>query len=112
MARAPQPVRLDVDVSPRCPAGIEAIAYFTVSEALANVARHASASRADITVRRAGDRLRVTVTDDGRGGACLDGRGTGLRGLAQRAGAVNGWLRVDSPPGGPTTVIVELPCAS
>jgi signal transduction histidine kinase len=112
VARAPQPVRLTVDVTPRCPPGIEAIAYFTVSEALANVAKHARASRADITVHRAGDRLRVTVTDDGRGGARLDGGGTGLRGLAQRAGAVDGWLRVDSPPGGPTTVTVELPCAS
>jgi signal transduction histidine kinase len=112
VARAPHPVRLRVDVTPRCPPGIEAIAYFTVSEALANVAKHARATRAEVAVRRAGDRLRVTVTDDGRGGASLDGDGSGLRGLAQRAGAVDGWLRVDSPAGGPTTITVELPCAS
>jgi signal transduction histidine kinase len=112
VARVPHPVRLHVEVVPRCPPGIEAIAYFTVSEALANVARHARASRADITVRRCGDRLRVTVTDDGCGGARLDAAGSGLRGLAQRARAAGGWLRVDSPAGGPTAIAVELPCAS
>ncbi len=112
VAHAPHPVRLQVDIGARCAPGIEAIAYFTVCEALANVAKHAQATQAEITVRRRGDRLCVTVTDDGHGGARLDSDGSGLRGLAQRAGAVDGWLRVDSPPGGPTTITVELPCAS
>ena len=54
----------------------------------------------------------AAVADDGRGGATLDGGGTGLRGLAQRATAVDGTLTVDSPPGGPTAICVELPCES
>jgi signal transduction histidine kinase len=76
------------------------------------VAKHADAGSAEVTVERAGDRLRVVVSDDGRGGAVADGAGTGLRGLAQRAAAVDGTLTVSSPPGGPTAITVELPCAS
>jgi signal transduction histidine kinase len=110
VARAPLPVRLRIDVAPRCAPSIEAIAYFTVSEALSNIARHAGATRAEVTLERAGGRLRVVVTDDGRGGASADGDGTGLRGLAQRAAAVDGSLHVHSPPGGPTTITAELPC--
>ncbi len=110
VARAPLPVALHVDVTPRCAPAIEAIAYFTVSESLTNIARHARASRADVTVQRAGGRLRVVVTDDGRGGARPGPDGTGLRGLAQRAAAADGSLRVDSPAGGPTTITAELPC--
>jgi signal transduction histidine kinase len=112
VARAPVPVRLHVDVAPRCSPSIEAIAYFVVSEALTNIARHAHAEHAEVTVRRTGDRLRVVVTDDGRGGATADGTGTGLPGLAQRTAAVDGTLTVHSPPGGPTTITVELPCES
>jgi signal transduction histidine kinase len=110
VARAPLPVRLRVDVTPRCSPSIEAIAYFMVSEALANTARHACASQAEVTVERAGGRLRLVVTDDGRGGATADGDGTGLRGLAQRAESVDGRLHVHSPAGGPTTITAELPC--
>jgi signal transduction histidine kinase len=110
VARAPLPVRLQVDVAPRCAPSIEAIAYFMVSEALTNIARHARARQAEITVRRDGGRLRVVVTDDGCGGASPDGEGSGLRGLAQRAAAVDGSLRVHSPVGGPTTITAELPC--
>jgi signal transduction histidine kinase len=117
-ATAPLPVRLRVDAAARCAPAVEAVAYFVVSEALTNVAKHADASHAEVAVVRAGDRLRVVVTDDGRGGATLDpgaaadGGGTGLRGLAQRAAAVDGTLTVDSPPGGPTVITVELPCGS
>jgi signal transduction histidine kinase len=111
-ANAPLPVRLRVDVATRCSPSIEAVAYFVVSEALTNVAKHADAGSAEVTVERAGDRLRVVVSDDGRGGAVADGAGTGLRGLAQRAAAVDGTLTVSSPPGGPTAITVELPCAS
>jgi signal transduction histidine kinase len=110
VARAPLPVRLRVDLATRCAPSIEAIAYFTVSEALTNVAKHAQATRAEVTVERAGGRLRVVVTDDGRGGASLDGDGTGLRGLAQRTAAVDGTLSLASPAGGPTTLTLELPC--
>ena len=111
-ANAPLPVRLRVDAGARCAPAIEAVAYFVVSEALTNVAKHAGATRAEVTVDRLGDRLRVVVADDGHGGATLGGGGTGLRGLAQRAAAVDGTLAVDSPPGGPTRITVELPCGS
>jgi len=108
-ARAPIPVRVTVDVAPRCSPTIEAIAYFTVSEALTNVAKHAAATRAAVVLSRAGDLLTITVTDDGRGGARVEAGG-GLGGLAQRAGAVDGTMTVHSPAGGPTTLTVELPC--
>jgi signal transduction histidine kinase len=98
-----------VDVEPRCSATIEAIAYFTVSEALTNVAKHASAARAAVAISRTGDRLTITVTDDGHGGAHAE-PGGGLAGLAQRAAAVDGTMSVHSPAGGPTTLTVELPC--
>ena len=119
-ARAPLPVRLRVDVARRCSPSIEAIAYFVVSEALTNVAKHADANHAEVAVVCIGDRLRIVVTDDGHGGATLDtdrgalahGTGSGLRGLAQRAAAVDGALSIDSPSGGPTTITVELPCES
>ncbi len=111
VARAPLPVRLQVDVPERCSPSVEAIAYFIVAEALTNVAKHAGAEQAEVTVTRAGDRLRVIVTDDGHGGATPDA-GTGLRGLAQRAAAVDGTLTVRSPAGGPTTITAELPCES
>ncbi|HEX8631014.1 MAG TPA: histidine kinase [Catenuloplanes sp.] len=110
VARAPLPVTLRVSVARRCSPSIEAIAYFAVSEALTNVAKHAKADRAEVLAERVGERLIITVTDDGRGGASVDGAGTGLRGLAQRAAAVDGALTVASPPGGPTTVTVNIPC--
>jgi signal transduction histidine kinase len=108
-ARAPLPVRLHVDVDERCPPTVEAIAYFVVSEALTNVAKHANAHHADVTVERTGKSLRIVVVDDGRGGAD-PARGTGLRGLVQRTASVDGTLDVHSPPGGPTTVTAHLPC--
>jgi signal transduction histidine kinase len=110
-ARAPLPVTLRVSVAERCSPSTEAIAYFAVSEALTNVAKHARASRAEVVAERIGDRLVVTVTDDGRGGAAADGIGTGLRGLRQRAAAVDGNLTIVSPAGGPTTVTLDIRCA-
>jgi signal transduction histidine kinase len=112
-------VRLRVDVATRCAPAVEAVAYFVVSEALTNVAKHADATHAEIRVERAGDLLHVVIADDGHGGATLapddpspDGGGTGLRGLAQRAAAVDGTLTVESPRGGPTVITVVLPCGS
>jgi len=116
-ARAPLPVKLRVDVPRPASPSVEAVAYFIVSEALTNVAKHAQATRAEVTVVRDGDLLRLSVTDDGSGGAVpadgdRAGAGTGLRGLAQRAAAVDGTLTIDSPPGGPTVIAAELPCES
>ncbi len=92
-------------------ATVEAVAYFVVSEALTNVAKHAQAQSVDIDVRRRGDLLLVEVRDDGLGGADPAG-GTGLRGLAQRVRSVDGRWSVESPPGGPTVIRAELPCES
>jgi signal transduction histidine kinase len=109
-ARMPIPVRLSVDL-PRRPAPvIEAVAYFVVSEGLANIVKHAQASQAEVVVTRAGDRLHIIVTDDGVGGADPT-RGTGLAGLAKRAASVDGTFDIDSPVGGPTLLTVDLPCA-
>jgi signal transduction histidine kinase len=83
--------------------------YFTVAELLTNIARHAGATRARVDLRGDGRRLRLAVSDDGRGGADPDSFGTGLSGLALRAAALDGTLTVDSPAGGPTIVTVELP---
>ncbi|MFJ8475870.1 histidine kinase [Kitasatospora sp. NPDC094011] len=108
-ARAPLPVRLDVELSERIAPTVEAVAYFTVSEALTNVAKHARAKQVDVSVRTGGGRLRLVIGDDGVGGADPS-RGTGLTGLRKRAASVDGTLSVLSPLGGPTTITVELPC--
>ncbi|MBT2544724.1 sensor domain-containing protein [Streptomyces sp. ISL-44] len=112
-ARAPFPVELAVDIGTRPGATIEAVAYFVVSETLANVAKHARADRCRVRVERVpgrrGDLLRLTVTDDGVGGAD-PARGTGLVGLRKRVGSVDGTIMITSPLGGPTVITVELPC--
>jgi signal transduction histidine kinase len=109
-ARMPVPVRLTVDgLDRRLPPVIEAVAYFVVSEALSNVAKHAQASQAEVVVQRAGDRLHLIISDDGVGGAD-PARGTGLAGLAKRASSVDGTFEIASPPGGPTLITVDLPC--
>lgn len=110
-ARSPVPVRLDVALAARASSEIEAVAYFVVSEALTNATAHAEAARVDVTIEQVGDRLRVAVADDGRGGAD-PAAGTGLRGLHNRVRSVDGTLRIESPPGGPTEIIAELPCES
>ena len=111
VARSPVPVTLSVDVPGRPPPAVESAAYFIVSEALTNVARHSGASRASVQVLRQGDRLVVVVDDDGVGGADPS-RGTGLRGLEERVRALGGRFQLLSQPGGPTTLIAEVPCAS
>ena len=109
-ARMPIPVRLTVDLQRRPAPVIEAVAYFVVSEGLANIVKHAQASQAEVVVSRAGDRLHIIVTDDGVGGAD-PARGTGLTGLAKRAASVDGTFEIVSPHGGPTLLTVDLPCA-
>ncbi|MFF8098878.1 sensor histidine kinase [Streptomyces sp. NPDC016640] len=107
-SRCTVPVTVTVDLGERPAAAIEGIAYFTVSELLQNVSKHSGARSASVDAWRSEGRLFVQVWDDGRGGASLDG-GTGMRGLADRLGAVDGLFVVDSPEGGPTTVTAELP---
>ncbi|MGW7051881.1 sensor histidine kinase [Streptomyces sp. NPDC054887] len=107
-SRCTVPVRVEVDLLARPAAAIEGIAYFTVSELLQNVSKHAQASRATVEVWQTGDRLMLQVSDDGRGGADTTA-GSGLAGLAERLDAVDGILVVDSPDGGPTTITAELP---
>jgi len=105
--RSPVAVDLDVAVD-GLPAEVEAAAYFVCSEALANVAKHASATRAAVRLIASGDLLRVEVSDDGVGGADPAG-GTGLRGLADRIEALGGTLTLESPPGGHTRLAAEIP---
>jgi signal transduction histidine kinase len=92
----------------RLPERVDLAAYFVVSEALANVAKHASATKASVALTQSGGRLTVEVSDDGVGGADL-GRGTGLRGLADRVAAIDGGLEIDSEPGQGTIVRAGLP---
>ncbi|HEX5590372.1 MAG TPA: histidine kinase [Candidatus Limnocylindrales bacterium] len=106
--RAPIPVRARTDLDERLPRDIESTAYFVVAEALANIARHASAQAATVEIGLAASRLRVVVTDDGLGGAEL-GRGSGLQGLVDRVGALNGTVAIHSPPGRGTRLIAEIP---
>ncbi|MCD0442226.1 sensor histidine kinase [Glycomyces sp. A-F 0318] len=110
-ARSPIPVRLKVDMDRRVARDVEAVAYFVVSETLTNAARHSGAEHAAVEVALAGERLRLRIVDDGRGGADPEG-GTGLKGLADRVRSVDGTFHLTSPLGGPTTIEAELPCAS
>jgi len=109
---ASAPLRVDVSahVPERPPAPVETAAYFVAAEALANAAKHAAASHVEIRIYRLADVLTVVVVDDGRGGA--DPAGSGLSGIRRRVEALDGSLRVVSPPGGPTSVEAVLPCAS
>ncbi len=114
-ARSPVPTEVTVDIQTRPSGVIEAISYFCAAELLANVAQHAHASRASLTCAQHGPWLRVVVRDNGRGGAALirDGSSSsGLAGLCDRVGAVDGHLSIASPPGGPTAVTVDLPLRS
>lgn len=107
--RMPLPVTLSFTLPGRLPGPIEAAAYFVVSEALANVAKHAQATKCEVSGWVDRQRLVISVQDDGVGGARL-GAGTGLTGLVTRLDALGGTLNVDSPPGGPTRLRMESPC--
>ena len=105
---SPLRVKVDADISERPSPAVESAAYFVVAEALANAGKHSEARRVDIRMIREGDILTVEVADDGRGGA--DPAGAGLGGLRRRVEALDGTLRVASPPGGPTVIRAEMPC--
>ena len=108
-ARAGIPTRLDVGPLGEIPAAVEAVAYFAVTEALANIARHSGATDASIRVTRDGALLRTRIADNGVGGADA-AQGSGLDGMRRRAAALDGAVSIDSPSGGPTVVTLELPC--
>jgi signal transduction histidine kinase len=108
--RSTTPVTLDLRCEARLPEPVEVAAYFVVSEALTNVAKHARASEAQVRVEMVGDDLRVAVRDDGIGGA-RPGAGSGLVGLKDRVEALGGTIGVDSPPDGGTRLVATIPCA-
>ncbi|MFJ1707950.1 sensor histidine kinase [Kitasatospora sp. NPDC088346] len=103
------PIEVTVDLPGRADAPVETALYFCVSELLANAAKHSGAGQVWVDILYRAGRLRVTVTDDGRGGAAAE-RGSGLRGVQRRLGTFDGVLLLDSPSGGPTTITMELPC--
>jgi signal transduction histidine kinase len=107
--RSSVPVRVIADFDARLPEPVEAVAYFVVSESLANVVKYAHASAARVELSRCNGSLRVEVFDDGVGGADAS-RGSGLRGLEDRVCAVRGSFRVETPSGGGTRVLAEIPC--
>jgi signal transduction histidine kinase len=107
----PLPTVLDVDLPGEVELPVASAVYFSVAEALANVTKHAGARSVRIGLSHAGGMLRAEITDDGAGGADLAG-GTGLAGVERRLATFDGILAVSSPPGGPTIVVIEVPCAS
>jgi signal transduction histidine kinase len=110
-ARSPVPASVTTDLGEgRLPEPVESAAYFVVAEALANVAKHAGAKRATVSLSRRDGALEILVVDDGHGGANPDGGG--LKGLRARVEALDGTLGIASPAGGPTMLRAELPCAS
>jgi signal transduction histidine kinase len=114
-SRSPVPTEVTVSVPTRPSPAIEAICYFCAAELLANVAQHARATRASLSCAQHGPWLRIVVRDNGQGGAALNRLGSsssGLAGLADRVGAVDGHLSIASPTGGPTAVTVDLPLQS
>ncbi len=108
--RSPVPVAVNVALDRRQPDEVEGTAYFVVVEALTNIARHSGATRADVSIRRESGWLKITVSDNGRGGADPV-KGSGLRGLKDRIEALDGRFRLTSPAGKGTVLEVEIPCA-
>jgi signal transduction histidine kinase len=106
----PLPVVLDIDLPGRLTAPVESACYFAIAEVLANAVKHAGARQVQLRIRHADRVLRIEVSDDGVGGAD-PANGTGLRGIERRLGTFDGILAVSSPPGGPTMIVMEVPCA-
>ncbi|MFE3586525.1 sensor domain-containing protein [Streptomyces niveus] len=109
--RSPIPVDVDIDLPRRLPDAVETVAYFTVTEALTNAAKHSDATRLTVVGRLKRGTLTLVITDNGRGGA-VPSAGAGLQGLADRVAILKGRLVVSSPVGGPTRVGVEVPCSA
>ncbi|MFF2222217.1 sensor histidine kinase [Streptomyces globisporus] len=107
--RLPVASEVTVELPGRAEAPVESAAYFAVSEALTNTVKHAQAERVYVDLHHAEGMLRISVTDDGRGGAAI-GSGSGLSGIERRLGTFDGVLAVSSPAGGPTMVTMEIPC--
>src|SRR5262249_3666159 len=105
----PLHVQVTGDLDGRPPSPVESAAYFAVAELLANATRHAGADNVWIDLRHTDNALRLSVLDDGNGGANPD-QGSGLRGIERRLGTFDGRVAISSPPGGPTMVTMELPC--
>lgn len=108
-ARSLVPVELETNLNGRYRASVESTVYFVTAECLTNVAKHSQASKATVSVEDWGDRLVLSVGDDGVGGAHVS-KGHGLSGLTDRVKAVEGQWTIDSPDGGPTVIVVEVPC--
>jgi len=108
---SPVPVEMTVDLpSERLSAPVESAAYFAVAEAITNVIKHSGARAACVRLHQADGLLFMVVSDNGQGGAELD-QGSGLVGIQRRLEAFDGTVRISSPPGGPTVVAMEVPCA-
>ena len=107
---SPMRIHLASELTGRPPAPVESAAYFAVSELLANVSKHAEARQTWVDIRHTDEMLRIGVTDNGHGGA-EPARGTGLRGIERRLAVFDGVVAISSPPGGPTAVTMEIPCA-
>ncbi|MEH1124986.1 sensor histidine kinase [Micromonospora sp. CPCC 206061] len=106
----PVPITIDIDLPGRPDTPVESAAYFAVAEALTNMIRHSRAHTGSVSVRHANGTLTMVVTDDGAGGA-NPAAGTGLQGIQRRLAAFDGTMALSSPPGGPTVITMELPCA-
>jgi signal transduction histidine kinase len=109
-SRTKLPTTVSVELGGRLAPAVESAAYFVVAEALTNAVKHSGATRLTVDLSRDGDLLVVQVADDGNGGA--DASGSGLTGLRKRIEALDGELRIASPPGGPTLLHAEIPCGS
>jgi signal transduction histidine kinase len=107
----PLPTEMQTNFTERLSAPLETAGYFAVAEALTNVVKHAEATRVGIQLARTDDRIEIRIVDDGVGGAD-PARGSGLRGIARRLSAFDGTLNVESPHGGPTVLVMVLPCSA
>ncbi|MFB6813413.1 sensor histidine kinase [Streptomyces sp. NPDC056347] len=107
--RMPFTAEVGAELGGRADAAVESAAYFAVSETLTNAAKHAQADRVQVDIRHSDSALRITVIDNGRGGAVVGG-GSGLSGIERRLGTFDGVMAVSSPVGGPTMVTMEIPC--